>query len=238
MKVNDNVMAAKKFEIAIKNEKLPRNMEGLLALYQIGGAALKYYQGKLKAIDKSGATKKQWEATLKAGQQAGEFLLDIESKIGELTYTESRPKSTIKKNGYGKIDNVSDLVIKHKRLGFKEKQMKQARIIYKFSKVVKNIKQQARKNDDIATKTAVFTEIKQLQVREHKKQLQEEYAKIKAQYTPEHVDYINALQQCLKIIPYQPPTGWTIEGRVEAMEYAQKIIRRLKKVMLNQMDLN
>ena len=238
MKVNDNVMAAKKFEIAIKNKKLPSKMEDLLALYQIGGAALKYYQEKLKEIDGSGTTEKQRETTLKAGQQAGEFLLDIEAKIGELTYTGSRPKSKIRKNGYGKIHKLSELDIKHKRSGFKEKHIKQAQIIYKFSKVVKNVKQQARKNNDIPTKTAVFMKIKQLQVREHKKQLQEEYAKIKAQYTPEHVDYINALKKCLKIIPNQPPTGWTIEGRVEAMEYAQKIIGRLKRVMLNQRDLN
>ena len=98
--------------------------------------------------------------TLKDGQGAGEMLLDIETKIGELAYKEPTVSAVISKRGpKGQAlegTKPSGKPPKHERLGLPARKMKDSQIIAKNPKAVEKIKREAKKNEDIATKTAVI----------------------------------------------------------------------------------
>jgi hypothetical protein len=72
------------FDVAIKNKMLPATMEELVPLSFMGRAAVKAYTEKIKAMKELGIAEEQREATLSDGQDAGEMLIRIETRIGEI----------------------------------------------------------------------------------------------------------------------------------------------------------
>lgn len=72
------------FDIAIKNKMLPATMEELVPLSFMGRAAVKAYTEKIKAMKELGIAEEQRAATLSDGQDAGEMLIRIETRIGEI----------------------------------------------------------------------------------------------------------------------------------------------------------
>lgn len=145
------------FDLVVKNHLLPEKIEDLNTMRFIGEAAKKYYQAKIKLMNQLGMTQEQRDKTLKDGQDAGDMLLDIEARIGELSEREPKAKS-IGLPGGGSLP--SGKVPKYERLGLTEKQMANSQAIHQNPKAVEDIKREARENDDIPTKTAVLQKIK------------------------------------------------------------------------------
>lgn len=94
-------------------------------------------------------TEVQRKATLRDGQDAGEMLLDIEARIGELI--KATPKPTIRAAS-GKMAGSEKSLPE----GITEKGSRSARTIADNPAIVAKIKAQARANEDIPTKTAVL----------------------------------------------------------------------------------
>ncbi len=88
----------------------------------------------------------QRKKTLKDGQEAGELLLDIETRIGEIAIkaprTAPEPMRTPKGNLIGTKRSKEPL--KHERLGITERRMRQSEAIAKHPEVVEKVKAQAR----------------------------------------------------------------------------------------------
>lgn len=166
------------FALARQGGMLPVKLEDLVPLCFIGQAAVDFYKGKIKLMDQLKMTEEQRKATLRDGQQAGEMLLDIEGRIGELASAEnkSKPKPSIVPAGEGRNyrtrrgSEPSGQPPKHERLGLPEKRMKQAQTISKHPEVVARVKAQAKKNEDIPTRTAVLNEINRTQREERLKE--------------------------------------------------------------------
>ena len=82
-------------------------------------------------------------------QDAGEMLLDIETRIGELAYKEKQVQAPggkgIPKGGTLPSGKPS----KAERLGIPEKRMQQAQAIAKHPDIVKKVKARAKENEDI-----------------------------------------------------------------------------------------
>jgi hypothetical protein len=76
--------AVKIFDLVVKGNMLPTTIDKLVPLSFIGSAAVKFYQAKVKLMNQLGMSEAQRKATLADGQDAGEMLLDIEARIGEL----------------------------------------------------------------------------------------------------------------------------------------------------------
>jgi hypothetical protein len=72
--------AVRIFDIVVKEHMLPATLDKLVPLSFMGAAAVKFYQAKVKLMDQLGATEEQRKATLSDGQDAGEMLLDIETR--------------------------------------------------------------------------------------------------------------------------------------------------------------
>jgi hypothetical protein len=72
------------YDLAVKNKALPATMEELVPLSFMGRAAVKAYTEKIKAMKELGIAEEQRAATLSDGQDAGEMLIRIETRIGEI----------------------------------------------------------------------------------------------------------------------------------------------------------
>ena len=95
---------------------LPEKIEGLVPLSFIGKAAIEFYRSKLKLMDQLNITEEQRKATLADGQDAGEMLLDIEGRIGELALQEKQVQAPPKFKGSGTGKRESGKPPKHERL--------------------------------------------------------------------------------------------------------------------------
>ena len=80
---------------------------------------------------------------MKDGQQAGEMLLDIETRIGEIASAEEKAKPVPKLNEKRQVRGAepSGSAPKHERLGLRRKHMKDAQKIAQHPEVVKQGKQ-------------------------------------------------------------------------------------------------
>ena len=90
--------------------------------------------------------------TLRDGQDAGEMLLDIERRIGELAEKEDRALPIHKARLRGSAP--SGKLSKPERLGLSPRRLNDAQTISKHPEVVEKIKAKARANEDIPTRTS------------------------------------------------------------------------------------
>lgn len=149
--------AVKVFDLAVRQGGLPATMDKLVPLSFIGAAAVKFYQAKVKLMDQLGITEAQRKATLADGQDAGEMLLNIEAKIGELA---SQIPQVQAPGGKGAGRVPSGLPAKHDRLGLAQHRMKQSETIHRHPEAVARVIAEAKENEDIPTKTAVLQRIR------------------------------------------------------------------------------
>ncbi len=214
------------FKLVRQRGGLPQKLTDLVPLSFIGQAAVSFYREKIKLMDKLNVTEAQRKATLKDGQDAGEMLLDIESRIGELASKEpisaSRPISP--KAGFA----PSGQPPKHERLGIPEKRMRHAQAISRHPDIVEKVKAQARENEDIPTRTAVINQIRYEEEKKRSDQANKAKTESKSLIAIEQVQYINKLDQIIHILPQQPPKDWNDGAFREAKTKAQIIIKRLE----------
>lgn len=82
---------------------------------------------------------------MKDGQAAGEMLLDIETRIGELALREERTEPIHGRPGGG--THRAKEPLKHERFGLPQKRMKQSQAISRHPEIVQRVKAQARENE-------------------------------------------------------------------------------------------
>ena len=198
--------AMKIFELIKKDKMLPSKIEELVPLSFIGQAAVTFMRQKVKLMDQLKMTDEQRKATLADGQDAGEILLTIEDRIGEIAAAETRanvkavpikgPKGAL----IGSKNKPSGKPPKHERLGMDKTRMKQSQQIFKNRDVVERVKAQAKANDDIPTRTAVISEIKREKALKALKTVKEKQRKEKIlkQKKPPSIDkYLNEVQKAM-----------------------------------------
>jgi hypothetical protein len=221
------------FQLAIKQKDLSlEKIDDLVPMSFVGQAAVNFYRDKIKLMDQLNMTEEQRKATLKDGQDAGEMLLDIEGRIGELALKEPQIQSKpIHKKGHkGALGTQpSGEPPKHERLGLpSERKMQASQIIHKNPKIVEKVKAQARANEDIPTKTAVLNEIRYEKEKERRKKAEANKTENKVVTSIEQIEYINALERCISILPQKPPEKWDEKPLKEATGYAKIITKRLE----------
>lgn len=223
--------AVKIFEIARSKKLLPEKLSELVPLSFIGQAAVSFYRQKIKLMDQLNVTEAQRKATLADGQDAGELLLDIEGRIGELAAKERRiPSRDVLDHGGKKIpgQKPSGKPPKHERIGMPEKRMHQAQTIHKHPEVVARVKAKAKENEDIPTKTAVLAEINYQKEKKRRKAAEKKRKPAEAVVPIEQRQYLNALDRCISILPTSPPKTWHEDALREAGAKAKLLIKRLE----------
>ena len=160
--------AMKIFDIVKAKKMLPADQGKLAEIRFIGTAAMAYYRAKLKLMDQLGIAEKQRDATLADGQDAGEMLLDVEVKLGEIYQTVPRASSRPKTSS-GRVDEVP----KAKKIGRPAQRIHETEQVAKNPEIVAAVKKEARERKDIPTKTAVLTSIKNQRLMNELKEVNE-----------------------------------------------------------------
>lgn len=217
------------FKVVIKNKMLPSKIEEVVPLKFIGQAAVGFYREKLKMMDSfpdpDEIMRKQRDSTLSDAQEAGDLLLDIETKIGNWALKEEQARS---KGLPGGGAAPSGSPPKHERLGLTRSQMKTAEKIAKNPKAVEKVKKQARVDGDIPSKGAVVATVNYEKQKEANKKAKESLSELKGIIAIEQTQYINALDKAIRVIPIKPPKKWNEQAFKEAKSKAQIIIKRLE----------
>lgn len=154
--------AVEVFDLVRKSGALPAKLDELVPLSFIGSAAVKFYKAKVEAMKQLGIAEDQRSATLRDGQDAGECLLRIEARIGELALKEPQ----IQTGGVPRGPEGERGRTKHKRIGMTETRMRRAEAIHRHPEAVERVIAEARENEDIPTRTAVLKEIQIQKARE------------------------------------------------------------------------
>lgn len=223
------IEAMKIFELAKKGKLLPAKIDELVPLSFIGQAAVGFYRQKIKLMDQLKMTEEQRKATLSDGQDAGEMLLDIEARIGELAYKEEKVNGEPIRVKGSKGGRLPTGKLKHERLGLSsESQMKRSQAIHKHPDIVAKVKAQAKANEDIPTKGQVLSEIKYEKEKKRRKEAESKGSEVRAIITIDQTKYLNALDRCISILPQKPPERWGSDAIKEATAKAKIIIKRLE----------
>ncbi len=229
--------AMEMFKLVKAQGLLPEKMNDLVPLSFIGQAAIAFYRAKIKVMDQLGMTEAQRKATLRDGQDAGEMLLDIEARIGELLPSR---EEALKAGGGGdrRWGSPAEKTRKVLPEGISGKHATQARTIKENPIIVAKIKAQARENEDIPTKTAVLNAIHYEKEKERQAASAPVREAMRRAYPEDQLIYINALDQCIRVLPQKPPRDWNENAFREAKAKAIIIKNRLEVFTCNQSNQN
>jgi len=209
------------FKLVKTTGNLPQKLDDLVPLSFIGQAAVSFYRQKIKLMDQLKMTEAQRKATLRDGQDAGEMLLDIETRIGELLPEPERPLSSRRDKVTGKIKKELPENIDFRRAH-------KAREIFKHPEIVERVKAQARENEDIPTRTAVINEIRYQKEKERREEVEKGNKSSRAVMSIEEKLYISALEKCISILPIHPPKNFSDAGFKQAIALIRIIQKRME----------
>lgn len=152
-------------ELAIPNKQLPDTLPDLAAFVLVGREKLTAVRAEIRAIDRVQLAKEVRQQKQDEARMLSEALLDAEKRIGELTKV--IPKGT---NGGANQYGAKPTSLSNKQktksevitdLGFTPKQVERFEILADNPDVVEQVKQEARENDDIPTRTRVIDIVQQ-----------------------------------------------------------------------------
>lgn len=157
-------------DLTVQTQQLPDNLHDLAAFVLVGREKLTAVRAEIRAIDKVQLAKEVRQQKQDEARMLSEALLDAEKRIGELAKT--IPKAT---NGGANQYGAKPTALSEKQktksevitdLGFTPKQMERFEILANNPDVVEQVKQEARENDDLPTRTRVI-DIVQQRKKEH-----------------------------------------------------------------------
>jgi len=213
------------FQALIKHEPhyLDRPLKDLLPLRFMGEVAVNAYRGLIKRLDDLPLSLEEKESRLKDGQDAGIALLAIEAKIGELLPDDARL-----------IHGKGEAGIKKLPKEINYRQAYRARAIHSHPAEVAEVIKEAKKNEDIPTKTAVLNKIAYKRELERVKGTRE---KTQLEMAGDAYLYYSKLIDALALIPLKPPKELREKDFLRIKAVALSIIQKLKEFMNEQTEI-
>jgi site-specific DNA-methyltransferase (adenine-specific) len=161
---------------------LPSKIEDLAQFVLVGRDKLAMVRAGIKALDKLDVAEGVRQQKKEEAQMLAEALLDAEVKIGEILARMPKASGGDRKSEVFKSDNAvvfdspkPTIETKQEaiaKLGFDKKQAERFQTLAANKEIVEQIKQEARENDDLATRTAVLQVVKERDKSEQLKQAQ------------------------------------------------------------------
>lgn len=165
---------------------LPSKLEDLAQFVLIGRDKLAMVRAGIKALDKLDMAQEVRQQKKEEAQMLAEALMDAEVRIGEILL--AMPKASGKNNQYvqEKVKSNSGVTFQSevkppppvqtkeeavKKLGFDKIQVSRFQTLAKNKDIVEQVKQEARDNDDLATRTAVLQAVKYKEKEDKKEQI-------------------------------------------------------------------
>lgn len=163
---------------------LPSKIEDLAKFVLIGREQLNMVRAGIKALDKLDMAKDVREQKKAEAQMLAEALMDAEVRIGEILLAMPKAQGANNRFAVKKVElptseeNYSDPTPQRKlietkqeaaqKLGFNKQQVSRFQTLAQHKDIVEQVKQEARANDDLATRTAVLQAVRFKQVEEKK----------------------------------------------------------------------
>lgn len=201
-------------DVAFVNSQLPATLPELSKFVLIGREKLTAVRAEIRAIDKIGLAEEVREQKLHEAQDIADAVLDAEVRIGELMA--KVPKATkAKGNQYTekwKNDTAVEIpkpkaeVIRE--AGFTPKQVERFQSIAKHPEEIEEAKAEARENDEVVTRSAVFRKIKKSKPHVSHNSHDDEW------YTPS--DYIESARKVMGSIDLDPASNEHANKTVKA----------------------
>jgi hypothetical protein len=193
---------------------LPSKIEDLAKFVLIGREQLNMVRAGIKALDKLDMAKDVREQKKAEAQMLAEALMDAEVRIGEILL--AMPKASGKQEARGNRFVFREILTAEEsstlqaepppkpqpkpietkqeaaqKLGFNKQQVERFQTLAQHKDIVEQVKQEARANDDLATRTAVLQavkdQVKQDKEKHYKEQITDEEVEFKVGdewYTP------------------------------------------------------
>jgi len=223
---------------------LQKPIEELVKMSAVGSVYLEQHKKLLQKI-KSGQielAEEDRKRQLEQGQILADALLDAEVRIGELLPSRedirrastggSRSAPTIDSLGRKNYGGGGKKVLPP---GIDSRRSKAARKLAENPAIVEAIKKEARKNEDLPTKTAVLNRIKYEKEKERKDKVQHQTSDRINRL--EEANYIVALERVINLLPPEPPRECSQAFIEKASKYAAVIIRRLRPFAENDTNI-
>lgn len=236
---------------------LPSKLEDLAQFVLIGRDKLAMVRAGIKALDKLDMAQEVRQQKKEEAQMLAEALMDAEVRIGEILLAMPKASGGDRKSEKIKIDTavvfdnepkpeykpIQTKAEAIKSLGFDNKQAERFQTLAKNKDIVEQVKQEARENDDLATRTAVLQAVKAKQVEEKK---EERIVKIEKQIEDINAGKLPELQGKFSVVSVDPP--WPYEGESEkvttydpngrrvANPYPEMSIEAIKSIELPVLD--
>ena len=207
---------------------LPSKIEDLAKFVLIGREQLNMVRAGIKALDKLDMAKDVREQKKAEAQMLAEALMDAEVRIGEILLAmpkasgkhwdekrESKNDTAVDSNPEVQQPPIQTKSEAIKSLGFDNKQAERFQTLAQHKDIVEQVKQEARANDDLATRTAVLQAVRYKQVEEKKEERIEKIieSRIDANIS-ENIKNGNCLEiletlqnGCIDIVLTDPPYG-------------------------------
>lgn len=243
---------------------LPSKIEDLAKFVLIGREQLNMVRAGIKALDKLDMAKDVREQKKAEAQMLAEALMDAEVRIGEILL--AMPKASGKQENRGNRFTIREILTGEEssinneipkpepkpietkqeaaqKLGFNKQQVERFQTLAQHKEIVEQVKQEARANDDLATRTAVLQAVKARQVEEKK---EERIVKIEKQIEDINAGKLPELQGKFSVVSVDPP--WPYEGETEkittydpngrrvANPYPEMSIEAIKSIELPVLD--
>lgn len=185
---------------------LPSKLEDLAQFVLIGRDKLAMVRAGIKALDKLDMAQEVREQKKLEAQMLAEALMDAEVRIGEillampkaqgkhweekreskvLTSEESIPLQPTPKPEPKPIETKQEAA---QKLGFNKQQVERFQTLAKNKDIVEQVKQEARANDDLATRTAVLQAVRAKQVEDKKENYETKKKEFEKPIVPERTN--------------------------------------------------
>lgn len=178
---------------------LPDTIEDLSRFVLVGREKLTAVRAAIRAIDRVQLAQEVRNQKMEEARMLSEALLDAEVRLGEMT--KRIPKASPDRgNQYtgGKTTALSDSQKPKsetiRELGFTPKQVERFETLAANKDLVEQVKQEARENDDIPTRTQV------LNLAKYRKQQQEQEIRQISEYAQRHKAFIGMVYTVLKFV--------------------------------------
>jgi hypothetical protein len=227
------------FEIAKSTQQLPSKLEDVIKFIYVGEPGLAWGRKVLQQMKTAGIVDKEHGALLEEAQRLGDLVLDAYVRLGELL-----PSAEEAKKLGGKAAGTATKGLKNnKRAGIEvdsylpdgvdSQKALIARKLKAHPEAVAKIKAEARKNEDIPSKSAAIYSIKFEAEKKRRIKAETEKIESKAVISLDEQQYINALERCINLLPQNPPKVWNEKGFNIAQGYAKLLIKRLSIFDIN-----
>lgn len=160
-------------ELTTYTQMLPDTIEDLSKFVLVGREKLNSVRAEIRAIDKVHLAEEVRNQKRDEARMLSEALLDAEVQLGDLL--KKIPKATPNNNPFHEKDTAVHLVKPKseviKNLGFSEKQAQRFETLADNKDLVEHVKQEARENDDLPTRTRVIDLAQQRKRKESEEQV-------------------------------------------------------------------